>query len=316
MRDSRRGATVLAWACVATAAGILASPAAHLVHRRYNSLQVMAQSLVHWAGLLAGPPALVAARTRNRRLGLAAGGVGVAGLATAAWIAGRPEVATSAPVVTVAHFNLLYLNDRLALDLAAIAATGADVLTFSEVTPRHLATLQHSALASHYPYRVERPGPYATGTALWSRVPVRTVDGPVVEHHTVAADVDLGPSGPVRVIVIHTRSPLHHYGEWADNRAKLLAELAGATDRRARFRTVAMIVWPDGRELAVEGVCDGTIPNEERGARGFGYDAVFRPVDGDGRTFAEMSEREKSALSHRGRAFRGLLSVLADGGRR
>ena len=220
---SRRGATALAWACVATGAGILVSPLAHLVHRRYNTLEVIAQSLVHWAGLLAVPPALVAARSRNRRLGLAAGSIGVGGLAAAAWIAGRPEPATSAPVVTVAHFNLLYLNERLALDLAAIAATGADVLTFSEVTPRHLATLQHSALARHYPYRIERPGPYAAGTALWSRLPVSEVDGPVLEHHTVAGDVDLGPSGPVRVIVIHTRSPMHHFGEWADD----LAELAG-----------------------------------------------------------------------------------------
>jgi len=103
---------------------------------------------------------------------------------------------------------------------------------------------------------------------------------------------------------------------YADNRTKLLAELAGVDDRRARFRTVAMVVWPDGREVAVEGVCDGTIPDGERGARGFGYDAVFRPADGDGRTFAEMSEGEKSVLSHRGRAFRGLLSALAGDGRR
>jgi endonuclease/exonuclease/phosphatase (EEP) superfamily protein YafD len=223
MRGARRGATALAWACVATGAGILASPAAHVAHRRSDTLQVMAQSLVHWAGLLAVPPALVAARTRDRRLGLAAGSLGVGGLAAAAWIAGRAEPAAGAPVAAVAHFNLLYLNERLALDLAAIAATGADVLTFSEVTPRHLATLQHSALARHYPYRIERPGPYAAGTALWSRFPVSEVAGPVVEHHTVAADVDLGSAGPLRVIVIHTRGPMHHYGEWADD----LAELAG-----------------------------------------------------------------------------------------
>ena len=49
---------------------------------------------------------------------------------------------------------------------------------------------------------------------------------------------------------------------YADNRRKLLASLDGVDDRRARFRTVAMVVWPDGRELAVEGVCDGTIATE------------------------------------------------------
>ncbi|HZI45546.1 MAG TPA: non-canonical purine NTP pyrophosphatase, partial [Ilumatobacter sp.] len=46
------------------------------------------------------------------------------------------------------------------------------------------------------------------------------------------------------------------------------------------------------------------------GARGFGYDAVFVPDEGDGRTFAEMSDAEKNALSHRGRAFRNLLAAL------
>jgi XTP/dITP diphosphohydrolase len=98
---------------------------------------------------------------------------------------------------------------------------------------------------------------------------------------------------------------------YADNRALLLRELAGATNRRARFRTVAMVVWPDGSELSVEGVCEGTIAEEERGARGFGYDALFVPADGDGRTFAEMSEEDKHALSHRGRAFRALVAALA-----
>lgn len=103
----------------------------------------------------------------------------------------------------------------------------------------------------------------------------------------------------------------------ADNRHKLLTDLSGVTDRRARFRTVAMVVWPDGRELAVDGVCEGTITDAERGARGFGYDTIFVPIDGDGRTFAEMSEAEKAAVSHRGRAFRHLLDALdgvSDGG--
>jgi XTP/dITP diphosphohydrolase len=115
---------------------------------------------------------------------------------------------------------------------------------------------------------------------------------------------------------VHTARFAGEDATYADNRAKLLATLAGRTDRAARFRTVAMVVWPDGRELAVEGVCDGTIPDEERGQRGFGYDAVFRPDEGDGRTFAEMSEDEKSAVSHRGRAFRGLLSELVGDGTR
>jgi XTP/dITP diphosphohydrolase len=98
---------------------------------------------------------------------------------------------------------------------------------------------------------------------------------------------------------------------YADNRAKMLAELQGVTDRSAAFKTVAMVVWPDGTELAVEGVCPGTIAVDERGSVGFGYDAIFVPTEGDGRTFAEMGPAAKNDLSHRGRAFRGLLSELA-----
>jgi XTP/dITP diphosphohydrolase len=105
----------------------------------------------------------------------------------------------------------------------------------------------------------------------------------------------------------------HYAGEgrsYADNRAKLLAELDGVADRRAAFKTVAIVVWPDGTELCVEGVCPGVITTEERGAVGFGYDAVFQPDEGDGATFAEMAPDAKNAISHRGRAFRALLSEL------
>ena len=97
---------------------------------------------------------------------------------------------------------------------------------------------------------------------------------------------------------------------YADNRRKLLRELGDADDRRANFRTVALVRWPDGSEVAVEGVCPGTITLTEQGARGFGYDAVFVPDDGDGRSFAEMTDAEKNAVSHRGRAFVNLLDAL------
>jgi XTP/dITP diphosphohydrolase len=105
----------------------------------------------------------------------------------------------------------------------------------------------------------------------------------------------------------------HYAGEgcsYADNRHKLLRELDGATDRTARFRTCVLVRWPDGRELLVDGVCSGAISEVERGERGFGYDSVFVPDEGDGRTFAEMDEHEKHAISHRGRAFRNLVAAL------
>ena len=96
-----------------------------------------------------------------------------------------------------------------------------------------------------------------------------------------------------------------------DNRVKLLAMLDGISDRGARFRTIAMVRWPDGDEMWAEGVCEGRIGTECRGTRGFGYDSVFIPHGGDGRSFAEMTAAEKHALSHRGNALAGLLTLLA-----
>jgi len=99
---------------------------------------------------------------------------------------------------------------------------------------------------------------------------------------------------------------------YAENRAKLLQALDGVTGRAARFRTVVMVVWPDGGELAVEGVCEGRIAETEVGERGFGYDPVFIPTDGDGRTFSLMTDEEKNAVSHRGRAFAALVTALRE----
>jgi XTP/dITP diphosphohydrolase len=101
---------------------------------------------------------------------------------------------------------------------------------------------------------------------------------------------------------------------YADNVAKLLAALAGVHGpRRARFRTVAVASWPDGGEVVAEGVVEGTMASEARGDGGFGYDPVFIPDEGDGRTFAEMTAAEKHRLSHRGRAFRTLAERLPPG---
>lgn len=99
---------------------------------------------------------------------------------------------------------------------------------------------------------------------------------------------------------------------YADNVAKLLKELDGVDNRRARFRTVAFVRFPDGSEVAAEGTVDGHIAAEASGDEGFGYDPVFVPDDVDGRTFAEMTLAEKQDVSHRGRAFRALAEKLLE----
>jgi XTP/dITP diphosphohydrolase len=99
---------------------------------------------------------------------------------------------------------------------------------------------------------------------------------------------------------------------YADNVEKLLRELEGVYPslRTARFATVAITCWPDGREVAVRGEVEGVIAATPSGENGFGYDPVFVPTEGDGRTFAQMAAAEKHAVSHRGRAFTALAEAL------
>ena len=97
----------------------------------------------------------------------------------------------------------------------------------------------------------------------------------------------------------------------AENRALLLAKLDGVTNRSARFRTVVALVSSKGDIHFVGGECAGTIAEFERGDSGFGYDSLFIPADGDGRTFAEMAGAEKDAVSHRGRALAQIPELLA-----
>jgi len=79
--------------------------------------------------------------------------------------------------------------------------------------------------------------------------------------------------------------------------------------RGARFRASFVLTAPDGRDWSVEGVWEGTISNEPRGAHGFGYDPIFIGA-ADGRTGAEMTLEEKSRVSHRARAAQALLPLL------
>ena len=97
----------------------------------------------------------------------------------------------------------------------------------------------------------------------------------------------------------------------AENRALLLEKLSSTSNRSARFRTVVALVSSKGDIHFVGGECAGTIAESERGDGGFGYDSLFIPNDGDGRTFAEMTGTEKDAVSHRGRALAQLPELLA-----
>jgi len=101
---------------------------------------------------------------------------------------------------------------------------------------------------------------------------------------------------------------------YTDNVAKLLREMTAVrrAARTARFRTAVVLASPDGAELTTDGVVEGVIADAPVGEGGFGYDPVFRPAGGGGRTFAEMTAAEKDAMSHRGRALRSLAREMRD----
>lgn len=92
------------------------------------------------------------------------------------------------------------------------------------------------------------------------------------------------------------------------NMDKLLQQMDGVENRKARFRTVISLVV-GGRETCFEGIVDGFILKEKRGKEGFGYDPIFVP-EGYSKTFAEMTPHEKNKISHRARAVQKLVDWL------
>ncbi len=100
---------------------------------------------------------------------------------------------------------------------------------------------------------------------------------------------------------------------YTDNVDLLLERLQGVPPegRTARFSSVMLLAWPDGTELSARGDVEGMITDAPCGPGGFGYDPVFVPSAGDGRTFAQMSDEGKHVYSHRAAALAALLDRLA-----
>lgn len=96
-----------------------------------------------------------------------------------------------------------------------------------------------------------------------------------------------------------------------DNNRLLVEKLSDKEDKGAHYTCAMVLTYPDGREITAEGYLYGSIIDTPRGSRGFGYDPHFVP-DGETRTVAEMTDEEKNAISHRGRALRELLSKIAE----
>ncbi|MNH51635.1 Non-canonical purine NTP pyrophosphatase [compost metagenome] len=97
----------------------------------------------------------------------------------------------------------------------------------------------------------------------------------------------------------------------AMKKVEVRLEEVGSTDRRAWFTSALAVAWPDGPCVVVEGRIDGDLVFPPRGDGGHGYDPIFRP-EGSDKTFAEMEDAEKDAISHRARAFARLKAALID----
>ena len=137
---------------------------------------------------------------------------------------------------------------------------------------------------------------------LKARVVVEATGLPVLADDTGLEVAALGGAPGV-----HTARYAGDSARYADNVDKLIAAMAGVTDRRARFRTVVALAFPDGVEMTAEGLLEGEITELPRGEGGFGYDPVF---EFGGQTLAEMGQEEKNRLSHRARAIRALVESL------
>lgn len=102
-----------------------------------------------------------------------------------------------------------------------------------------------------------------------------------------------------------------------ENLELLIAELSREKDRSVAYVCALVHIAENGTETVVEARCEGTLVLQPRGSGGFGYDPAFVPADtgpGDDRTMAELSDEEKHAISHRGRAARKLAAALGLGG--
>ncbi len=98
------------------------------------------------------------------------------------------------------------------------------------------------------------------------------------------------------------------HGNAEKNMEKLLIELQNKSSRKAKFRTIIVLNLRN-KQYLFEGICDGEILNEKTGAKGFGYDPIFKPSNASC-SFAEMNSEEKNIISHRGIAIQELVQFL------
>lgn len=165
-----------------------------------------------------------------------------------------------------------------------------------------------STLADHPPVEFpEEGGDYAENAQVKAQTAARAIGLPCVADDS-GLEVHALDGRPGAYSARYGGPGLDDEGRWR----KLLEELAETpAPRGARFYCVAAFAWPDGRSVVADGECRGRILEAAKGEGGFGYDPVFAPDEGDGRSMAELAREEKDAISHRGRALEALATRVA-----
>jgi XTP/dITP diphosphohydrolase len=225
----------------------------------------------------------------------------------------------------------------MSLPLPCVVATGNPdkateiVAVIAEVAGTALETVPVESGGERVGYLLRRPGDRAplprpayrpdvgeTGATLEENARIKAVAvAAACGVPAIADDTGLEVDALAGAPGVHTARFAGPDATYADNVAQLLRALDGTPEeqRAARFVTVAIAAWPDGREVVARGEVTGRITTTPHGEAGFGYDPVFAPDEAGGRTFAEMAANEKHAISHRGRAFRALATALSGGTR-
>ena len=162
------------------------------------------------------------------------------------------------------------------------------------------------ALPDHVVLPPETGSSYAENALAKARAAATATGSPAVGDDSGIEAAALGGAPGIR--------SARHAGEDAtdeENLAKLLRDVPPDGDTRVAYVCVLAMAAPDGGEMCVEGRCEGRLAHHLRGEGGFGYDPAFVPDDvPGGRTMAELSQEEKDAVSHRGRAARALLARI------
>ncbi len=162
-------------------------------------------------------------------------------------------------------------------------------------------------LPGHVELPQEVGGTYAENALPKARAAARAAGRPAIADDSGIEAEALGGRPGVR--------SARYAGDQAtdeQNLDKLMREAPAGS--RLRYVCALAYVTPDGEERVFCGECSGSMATERRGSRGFGYDPAFIPDDdGQHRTMAELSEAEKDAISHRGRALRALAEWLVAG---